>query len=234
MRHKKYLRLYCVNNISNNQIIISNYSDIHYLINVMRLKIGDKFLMFNAREGEYLFLITSITKNKLEVENVGLIRNYKQEKKINLIFSPLKQHRMLYLFEKATELGVTTLTPVLTKHSVVDKLNYEKCNLYVKEAAEQCMRLSVPEIKPLMKLEQFIQNWNSETIFFCNENEKERSFSAESKDFPLNILIGPEGGFSEDEQQFLQKLDFIRSVHLGDLILRAETAAVFALALANS
>lgn len=234
MQHtKKSIRLYYPGNLVENEIILSNLADIHYLIKVMRLKEGHCFLLFNSSHGEFLVLIKSIKPKELILSKLQKTRDAFKELKINLIFSPIKQNRMIYLLEKATELGVTTLTPIITRHTITDKFNIDKWQIYVKEAAEQSNRLSVPEIKPLVKFDNFLKNWNEEHIYFCNETEKESSFIQTKKEYPMNILIGPEGGFSAPEIQILKDKNYIKSVSLGTLILRTETAALSALVIAS-
>jgi len=161
------------------------------------------------------------------------VRGYQQEPEINLIFVPIKQNRIDFLLEKATELGATKLIPILTKHSVVDKINLNKWHIYIKEAAEQCRRLSIPKIYDLQNLNSFLKTWNEkENIIFCNEREENLSlmqYLRNQKNNKINILVGPEGGFSEDELNLLLTKKFITSVHLGERILRSETACLSAL-----
>ena len=223
-------RLFFPQSLKSGYILLQNRNDIHYLINVMRKKLNDKIGVFNENDGEYTAQISSISNKQIELKIIEQIRTTEETVELILIFAPIKAPRINFLLEKATELGVTKLIPIRTKHSVIDKINIEKWQIYVKEAAEQCERLSIPEIAPLVMLEQFLKTWdNSKQILLCNEKEK----SLHLRDAPKSsaIMIGPEGGFSENELNNLQSQEFITSAHLGPRILRAETASIVGLTL---
>lgn len=233
MKYKQLTRLFIEEKFAVNTAELSSVNDIHYLLKVMRKKIGDKILIFNGIDGEYLAEITSLDKNKILFSLLEKTQNQTDEKEINLIFAPIKHPRILFLLEKATELGVTKFIPIITKHSVVDKINLDKWKIYIKEASEQCRRITVPNISPVQTLNKFLSTWNSNNqIILCNEIEKTLSFYKAAKDLQIsNIMIGPEGGFSQEELLSLSQIDFITSAHLGNRILRAETAAITALAI---
>ncbi len=229
MNYRQMTRLFTNEDLRNDTVVITNSLDVNYLSNVMRKKSGDKFLAFNQRDGEYLVEITSVNNKKITLTAIEKIRDYKEEPELNLIFAPIKNSRIDFLLEKATELGVSKLIPIRTKHTVVDKINLNKWHIYVKEAAEQCGRISVPEIMPLQDLEKFLSSWPEEKIILlCNEREVKSSL-AKSFGAEVAIMIGPEGGFSEQELKSLLSKKFIKSVHLGERILRAETAVCYAL-----
>ena len=232
MKYHQMTRLFVANLLEREDIVLINHPDINYLLNVMRKKKGSQLLIFNKDMGEYLAEIIEINHKKVIFRTLEKIRAYQPEIEMNLIFAPIKHSRIDFLLEKATELGASKLTPIQTKHSVVDKINLNKWHLYVKEAAEQCGRLSIPEIKPLEKLDKFLLEWPQEQhIILCNEKEKNLSLAQYLKGHKqgINIMIGPEGGFSEAELAMLLKKNFITSVHLGPRILRAETAVLSAL-----
>lgn len=233
-------RLFIPNSLENETIILSNPLDINYLARVMRKKIDDQILVFNQESGEYLAKLTEITNKKITLKLIEQTRPPELEPLLRLIFSPIKHPRIQFLLEKATELGATHLVPIQTKHSVIDKINIEKWQIYVKEASEQCERLSLPKIENLVSLDKFLSNWSDKNqIILCNEKEENLSITdfikkgaINSKE--LNIMIGPEGGFSQDELKILTSKKFITSVHLGKRILRAETAALSALAICQA
>jgi 16S rRNA (uracil1498-N3)-methyltransferase len=186
-------------------------------------------LLFNGMDGEYLAEIKEISSKKIIFSLLKQTRVREEEVEINRIFAPIKQARINFLLEKATELGVTRFIPVETQHSVVDKINLTKWNIYLKEATEQCGRLSVPVIEEITKLDKFLLSWPEDRqIILCNETEKSFPLSQCLKMPKYNIMIGPEGGFSAQELLKLSEKRFITSVHLGKRILRAETAALVA------
>jgi 16S rRNA (uracil1498-N3)-methyltransferase len=232
MKYHQFTRIFSAGNLSNKIIILSNLADIHYLVKVMRKRVADQILLFNNKDGEFIVKIIEIKPKQITFEAIEQIRQPEPQEEINLIFAPIKQNRMMFLLEKATELGVTILTPIQTSHSVVDKVNIDKWQIYIKEATEQCRRLSLPQIKPLASLNSFLNTWpEDQLIYLCNETEKSTNFGQIKKSLPINIMIGPEGGFSVQELEILTAKKFITSVHLGRNILRSETAAITAIAL---
>ena len=238
MKYSQFTRLFVQLSLKREIINFSSLPDIHYLINVMRKKIKDQILIFNQFDGEYLAEIIEVKNKSISFQVLEQVRQPTSENEINLIFAPIKQSRIVFLLEKATELGVTMFTPVQTKHSVVDKINLSKWNIYLKEASEQSNRLSIPAINTLEKLDRFLINWDrSKKIIFCNEKEDSFPFVDALKKIDkldgVNIMIGPEGGFSEEEVSLLKSKKFIISSHLGERILRAETAAISAISLAG-
>jgi len=228
-------RLFISQSLTQEYVDVLDSMDINYLSRVMRKKIGDEILIFNQKDGEYKAAISEISNKKITLKILDQTRKPEAEKIVRLIFAPIKQPRINFLLEKATELGATHLIPIQTKHSVIDKVNLDKWNIYVKEASEQCERLSVPIINPLSKIDHFLATWPEEqNIILCNEKEKKQFITDHLKNIiqkEYNIMIGPEGGFSQDELKLLLSKKFITSVHLGSRILRAETATLSALTL---
>lgn len=239
MKYHQFTRLFIPNFFSSQEVILSSIQDIHYLANVMRKKVKDQLLIFNDKNGEYLAEILEINHKKILFGLIKQIRIPEATKEINLIFAPIKQARINFLLEKATELGATKLTPIQTKHSVVDKINLTKWHIYIKEATEQCGRLALPVIEDLESLDKFLAKWDvNKKIILCNETEDSLHMAQHLKtldnnDELINIMIGPEGGFSSQELENLTSKSFVTSVHLGERILRAETAALAALALTS-
>ncbi len=236
MKYQQLTRLFVTEHLRNNNIILSNLTDIHYLVKVMRKRIDDTILLFNGEDGEYLAKITEIKPKQINFTLIEQVRSPRAEPQINLIFAPIKQNRMIFLLEKTTELGVSNFTPIKLKHSVVDKINIDKWHIYIKEACEQSRRLSLPTIQPLISLDNFLSTWNEQDmIYLCNEMEESLHLASQialaKQHASINLMIGPEGGFSSQELELLRAKKFITSVSLGKNILRSETAAIAAVTL---
>lgn len=223
---KKLIRLYLNEELVEDKEYALNKDQSHYLNNVMRKKVGDKIILFNKTEWESVIIIQGkINIVRLEKK----LRDQTISPKINLIFAPIKLHRMNFLIEKATELNVTEFTPVITDHSVVDKINIERLRRIAIEASEQCERNTIPVFNDIITLTKLLGDFQGELIF-CNETEKSNQIiNTGSAD--KNLLIGPEGGFSTKEIALLNELPFVRSVKISENILRAETAAIAAVLL---
>ena len=218
----------------------------HYLKNVMRLDLGAEFLLFNGQDGEFLGKIINVNKRSMLVHVVDQVRVQVPDPDIWLLFSPIKRRGMNFVAEKATELGVTKLLPVLTDYTNNDRVNIERIETIATEASEQCGRLTVPNVSEAKLLTEVINEWNparrllvmDETLTRMEDiKEKALRMSAlkfKENDMPCDaILIGPEGGFSESELDKLGKLTFVSKITLGPRVLRAETAAAVALGLWN-
>ena len=223
---KKLIRLYLNEELVEDKEYALNKDQSHYLNNVMRKKVGDKIILFNKTEWESVIIIQGkINIVRLEKK----LRDQTISPKINLIFAPIKLHRMNFLIEKATELNVTEFTPVITDHSVVDKINIERLRRIAIEASEQCERNTIPVFNDIITLTKLLGDFQGELIF-CHETEKSNQIiNTGSAD--KNLLIGPEGGFSTKEIALLNELPFVRSVKISENILRAETAAIAAVLL---
>ena len=218
----------------------------HYLKNVMRLDRGGKLLLFNGQDGEFLCEIISVNKRSMQVQVVDQVRVQVPDPDIWLLFSPIKRSGVNFIAEKATELGVTKLLPVLTDYTNNDRVNINRLETIATEAAEQCRRLTVPNVSEAKLLTEVINDWNparrllvmDETLTRMEDiKEKALRMSAlkvKENNMPCDaILIGPEGGFSEFELDKLGKLAFVRKITLGPRVLRAETAVTVALGLWN-
>lgn len=203
---------------------------IHYLRNVMRLERGGSLRVFNGRDGEYLTEISALTKNEGHIILLKKIKEQISRKsEVHLLFAPIKKQRLDFLIEKAVELGVTGLHPVLTHRTEVRSLNEERIKSQIIEAAEQCERLDIPTLHPLESLPAKIEKWkNTHPILWCYERSTATSvFSHKQKDWAF--LIGPAGGFDDDEAAFLEKTPQVVPVSLGESLYRAETAALICL-----
>lgn len=231
----KLPRLYTDQNLISDTNVELDISRAHYLGNVLRRKVDDNIRLFNGRDGEWLGALSEISKKNATVALSKQIKPQpKNERRIHLIFTPIKKHRMDWLIEKAVELGVTDFHPTLTQNTEVRKIKSERLESQIFEAAEQCERLSTPTLHGLQKIDQLLDNGLSKIqILSCLE----RFDTTALKDMPLDhekdigFLVGPEGGFTaEEKEQIAHKTT---PVGLGDTILRCETAVVKALCLIN-
>ena len=213
----------------------------HYLLHVMRAKPGMRLRLFNGRDGEWTAQVATATKRGVIV--TALARTAPQDRlaDIWLCFAPVKKTPADYLAQKATELGVTRLQPVFTRRTIVTRLNEERLSANAIEAAEQSGRLSVPEIAAPLTLEKLLASWPQErTLYFCDEAGAAanacdaRPLAAAATPAPAAILTGPEGGFDPAERELIRTQKFTVPVTLGPRILRADTAALAALAVWQS
>ena len=207
----------------------------HYLLHVLRLQPNDTILIFNGKDGEFLARIAEIGKKGAKLSIIRQTRPQSTPGRIELLFAPLKQARLDYLVQKAVEMGVATITPVITQHTQVTRLNRDRLFANMIEAAEQCGILAVPELLPERKLDAILDTWETgRTLIFCDERaEITNPLIALQKPTagPISLLIGPEGGFSADERNKIKKIQSVIPISLGPRILRADTAVVAALAL---
>ena len=198
----------------------------HYLHNVMRNKAGDAIRLFNGINGEWLGHIESLDKRKVSIVIVEQILSQPENaRRIHLLFTPIKKSRLDWMIEKSVELGVTDFHPVLTQNTEVRKINEDRLKTQIFEAAEQCERLIIPELHPLLKIEKALEI--KVPILSCLERYDAPPIQSIKEKGDLAFLIGPEGGFTTDEKtRIAQKT---KPVSLGDTILRCETAAIKAL-----
>lgn len=234
---KNVPRLYLPGRWAQGETLTLSPDRAHYLRDVLRLgqeRKTDSVLIFNGERGEWSADVTKAGKRAVELTVTALLRPPVPEPEVWLLFAPIKRANLEWLLEKATELGATRLVPVLTDHTQVRTLNLERLESIVTEASEQCERLSRPQIVAPLPLLQVLSTWNTaRTLHVALERaDAPRHGSAENTGSdPRAILIGPEGGFSDTERTQLSRLPFVKPVSLGPRILRAETAAITALAL---
>ncbi|WP_018238894.1 16S rRNA (uracil(1498)-N(3))-methyltransferase [Ensifer sp. BR816] len=206
----------------------------NYLVNVLRFDEGSSILAFNGRDGEWRAELSRPTRKHLVLTASEQTRPQPAASDLVYLFAPLKSGRLDYLVQKAVEMGAGALQPVMTQH-VQGKLgNLDRLRANVVEAAEQCGVLGIPSVEAPRKLEELLADWpRDRRIIFCDEgNESQNPLPVLDKinERRLALLIGPEGGFSEAERVLLRSLDFVTAIPLGPRILRADTAAVAALA----
>lgn len=206
----------------------------HYLKHVMRQNDGDEILAFNGRDGEWKCRL-AITKKHVLVNAHTQTRPQINEGQLTLIFAPIKRGHGDMTIEKASELGVSALYPIITDHTVVSRVPTDRYEAIAIEAAEQCERLSVPKIHPAQKLDALLAGWNEHKhILLCAEQGEAAPIASAlaSMNMPgMAVMIGPEGGFSEAEFAKLRSLPYVTPVTLGPRILRADTAAISALSI---
>lgn len=205
----------------------------HYLAQVMRLKPGAPVKLFDGVSGEWLAVAESIGKRALTLDVRERLRAVEAVPDLWLCVAPLKKGRIDWVAEKASELGVARLVPVVTQRTVVDRLNGERLFAHMVEAAEQCGRTAVPELAEAVKLAALLRDWpEGRALFFADETGGAAAAAAmAARAGPAAILIGPEGGFTPDERDAIRALPQAVAIGLGPRILRADTAAAAATAL---
>jgi 16S rRNA (uracil1498-N3)-methyltransferase len=211
----------------------------NYLRNVLRLKAGAPVLVFNGRDGEWRATLTDSGKRALALEIGEQTRPQTQPLDLHYLFAPLKHARLDYMVQKAVEMGVSRLQPILTRHTQVARVNLDRMRANAIEAAEQCGILTLPEIAAPVSLERMLaEREPTRLLVFCDEDAEVRDPVAalagvrpQGAPPALAVLIGPEGGFAADERGALLRAPNIVRLALGPRILRADTAAVAALTL---
>lgn len=203
----------------------------HYLLNVMRLKAGDPILLFDNRSGEWLGIVAEAGKRSLAVRIERQTRVREQVPDLWLCFAPVKKARLDWIVEKATELGVARLQPVITERTIVERVKQERIEAQIIEACEQCGRTALPELADPVKLPQLLKAWPADRALLFADEAGGAPFAAVDAPAPAAILIGPEGGFTDREREALLACPAVQRIALGPRILRAETAAIAATAL---
>ncbi len=203
----------------------------HYLLGVMRLKQGAAVKLFDDRSGEYLATVAQTGKRDLVLLVEGKLRDREVVPDLWLVQSLVKKDKFDWIAEKACELGISRFQPVLANRCVVDKVKEDRLRTRMIEAAEQCERTALPEIAPLAKLGTLLADWpDGRALFFCDERGGDDFVGAiATHDGPAAILIGPEGGFTDEENAAIRAHSGSCAISLGPRILRAETAAITAI-----
>ena len=225
-------RLFIEEDLSSGKSIEASREQANYLLNVLRLNSGSALLVFNGRDGEWRVEIEATGRKKCNLVPIEQTRPQPDGSSLRYCFAPLKQGRLDYMVQKAVEMGVGILQPVLTQYTQVRSLNEKRLRANAIEAAEQCGILNLPEIRPTMSFDQFVSTLSpSDTVVFCDEARPHaQDLDQVSSANAITLLIGPEGGFSDAERSTLQNLTQTVHLGLGPRILRADTAAVAALA----
>jgi 16S rRNA (uracil1498-N3)-methyltransferase len=216
-------------------VIEPSQAQAHYLIHVLRLKAGDAILVFNSRDGEWRASLRDVSRKTCKLVSDEQTRAQPDWPDLDFLFAPLKQARLDYMVQKAVEMGAGRLIPVKTQFTQIARINADRMRANAVEAAEQCGILNLPDIAPLKPLGQVLDGWNpTRRLIFCDEAAEVDDPVTALRGIPagpLAVLIGPEGGFSITERAQLLNVSPITVISLGPRILRADTAAVAALAI---
>ena len=211
----------------------------NYLGNVLRLGAGDGVLVFNGRDGEWLAAVQPEGRKSISLAIIEQTRPQHAPCDLHYLFAPLKHARLDYMVQKAVELGVSHLQPVTTRHTQAARVNLDRMQANAIEAAEQCGILTIAEVAEAMPLAKALEaRADNRVLIFCDEDASVRdpiaALSVVQKGTPLAVLIGPEGGFAEDERTLLLRQPNVVRLALGPRILRADTAAVAALSVVQT
>ena len=217
-------RLYVATPLAAGATVSIDGAQANYLGKVMRMKVGGTLLLFDGASGEWLAEIVECGKKAMTLAVREQTRRQEAVPDLWLAFAPVKKGRVDWLVEKAVELGVARLVPVITARTIVDKLNLERMRAHIVEAAEQCGRTALATIDEPVKLDAFLRDRDpARMLYFADEAGDEPIYFAPG---PAVILIGPEGGFTPDEAAAIRAAAATRAIGLGPRILRAETAAL--------
>jgi 16S rRNA (uracil1498-N3)-methyltransferase len=202
----------------------------HYLAGVLRLDRGAELRLLDDRTGEWAAEVLAVGRRKVEVQVGGMIRGRETVPDLWLLTAPIRAERFEWIVEKATELGVRRIVPVLTSRVNHGRLKPERLRAHMVEAAEQCGRTALPELADAVKLQALLDGWEPGRMLLFADEEGGADMAALKPGVPAAILIGPEGGFSADERAAVLALADARRLGLGPRILRADTAVVAAIA----
>lgn len=229
------IRLFVPHDLAAGAALSLDEGQSRYLAAVMRLSVGDELAVFNGRDGEWRARVASVGKRAVGLEVEAQARPQATGPDLDLVIALVKRARLETIVEKAAELGVRRVRPVVTERTNADHTRVDRLQAIAVEAAEQTGRLDVPQVLEPAKLEKLVDGWEAgRRLLFCDEAGDALPALQALKDqapAPWAILIGPEGGFSPKERQMLRALDFATPAALGPRILRADTAAISALTL---
>ena len=230
----KNIRLYYPNSIAENSTVLISKEHTHYIVNVMRLKRGSNINFFNSN-GEWLSEIVFLERDRVEVKFLNKVKNNFEKSKIELAICLIKKNPMELILEKATELGVSKITPIISERTEVKELNFERAHKIVIEATEQSNQLNPPKISELVTLKNFLNNIdNTAQLLFADVNSKNKLEEKNLKSGSVKIiLIGPEGDFSPSERELILSHSNSTSFSISKNILRSETAVISAISLVN-
>jgi 16S rRNA (uracil1498-N3)-methyltransferase len=225
------IRLFYPESLSLNLTAILNKSQSHYVTKVMRIKENEVFSLFNS-SGEWEAKILSISKSIVEFNITKQLRQKENFKELWLAFSPIKSNYFNFMIQKATELGVTKFLPIIFDRTIVRKINKERLEKVIIEAAEQSNRINVPVIEQPQTLESFLKN-DMDLIFTDLNTSNNKIDLNQMTSNPTCVIIGPEGDFSEEEREEILKFNGVQPIKINENILRSETAVISALSIIN-
>lgn len=235
-------RLYVESDLAPGVEIMLDKDQTHYLVNVLRMGVGARVLLFNGRDGEWAAEIAEASRKSASLTVASQTRAHEPLPDIWLLFAPVKKARLDFIAQKATEMGASVIQPVLTRRTIVSRVKDQRLAANVIEAAEQCGLVAVPQVREAEKLDAVLDRWSAENparrILFCDEaappgdalSHLEAIARSHPRGAPFALLVGPEGGFDESERAKLLKRDDTHALSLGPRIMRADTAAIAALA----
>lgn len=239
--NKTLPRLFVEHDLGAGKPIVLEREQTNHLISVLRMRPADPLVVFNGRDGAWLARVADANRKAATLEIVVQSAHQTAASDLWYGFAPLKSARMDYVVQKATEMGAGTIQAVITQFTQVKKLKSEKLRANAIEAAEQCEVLSIPAIAGEIGLRDLIGSWRAthglRRLIVCDESAPSGSpveVLGWLEGLPVGLLVGPEGGFSDDERNLLLAQDFVIPISLGPRILRADTAAVAALALVQA
>lgn len=231
------IRLYVESALAAGQTVILSAEQSHYLKNVMRTTTGAAVRLFNGRDGEWLATVDSFGRKDAALNIGAQTRRQRTEPDLWLCFAPIKKARIDFVAQKASEMGVSALQPVMTRHTRVTRVNEARLRANAIEAAEQCARLTVPAVFPPRKLDALIGDWPADRhILLLDETQAGIPIvdtlrrRGDARGRPWAVFVGPEGGYAPEELDLLRRFPNVTPVGLGGRLLRADTAAIAALA----
>ncbi len=232
-------RLYVDAPLAGAREVALNRDQANYMLNVLRLKRGDGLLLFNGRDGEWQARLAGTGKKALIAELGARMREQPRVPDLHFLFAPIKHARLDYLVQTAVEMGVSRLQPMITRHTQVTRVNLARMRANVIEAAQQCGILALPAVAASAAFDGVLENIDAgRLLVFCDERAEVQdpvaALAAVRGGRPLAVLIGPEGGFAEEERAALLRRPHVTRIALGPRILRADTAGVAALALVQA
>ena len=226
------IRLFFKESLALNLTAKLDKSQSHYVNKVMRVKVDEVFSLFNS-SGEWEAKILSISKNIVEFNITKQLRQKETTKELWLAFSPIKSNYFNFMIQKATELGVTKFLPIVFDRTIVRKINKERLEKVIIEAAEQSNRINVPSIEEPQSLNSFLKNSKIDLIFTDLNTSNTKIDLNQLTSNPTCVIIGPEGDFSEVERQEILKFNGVQAIKINENILRSETAVISAISIIN-